>query len=114
LCVTIVETMRVVNVKGVFFTMQKFLPLLAKGARVCFTSSVAANKGMGNAVVYSATKAAVRSMARTFATDLGPRGIRVNCVAAGPVVTPIFDKAGMSGQSVLTFPQCINFLCHRR
>ncbi|MGH1352025.1 MAG: glucose 1-dehydrogenase [Methyloligellaceae bacterium] len=85
-----------INVKGVFFTVQKALPLLSDGASVMLTASVASTKGMENFSVYSATKAAVRSFARTWAADLKARKIRVNAISPGPVETPIFKDAGFT------------------
>ena len=85
-----------INVKGAFVTVQKALPIFAKGGSIVFTASVAAEIGMAGTSVYSATKAALRSFARTLAADLVERGIRVNVVSPGPIVTPIFGRMGMS------------------
>lgn len=76
------------NVRGVLFTVQKALPLLTQGASVILTGSTAAVKGTANFSVYSASKAAVRNLARSWALDLQGRGIRVNVVSPGPVRTP--------------------------
>lgn len=76
------------NVRGVLFTVQKALPLLTQGASVILTGSTAAVKGTANFSVYSASKAAVRNLARSWALDLKDRGIRVNVVSPGPVRTP--------------------------
>lgn len=76
------------NVRGVLFTVQKALPLLTKGASVILTGSTAAAKGTASFSVYSASKAAVRNLARSWALDLKERGIRVNVVSPGPVRTP--------------------------
>jgi len=76
------------NVRGVLFTVQKALPLLTEGASVILTGSTAAVKGTASFSVYSASKAAVRSLARSWALDLKDRGIRVNVVSPGPVRTP--------------------------
>jgi NAD(P)-dependent dehydrogenase (short-subunit alcohol dehydrogenase family) len=89
-----------VNVKGAYFTIQSFLPLLAKGSSIILNASVAASRGTENTSVYSATKAALRSFGRTLATELAPRGIRVNTISPGPVETPIFGKLGMSAEEV--------------
>ena len=70
-----------INVKGVLFSIQKALPLLAEGASIIITSSVAGRIGMVGASVYSATKAAVRSLARTLAAELAPRSIRINIIS---------------------------------
>jgi NAD(P)-dependent dehydrogenase (short-subunit alcohol dehydrogenase family) len=76
------------NVKGALFTVQKALPLLRDGASVILTSSIVGSKGWANFSVYSATKAALRSFARTFTTDLQSRKIRVNVVSPGTIDTP--------------------------
>lgn len=76
------------NVRGVLFTVQKALPLLSSGASVILTGSTAAVKGEGSFSVYSASKAAVRSLVRSWALDLKGRGIRINVVSPGPVRTP--------------------------
>lgn len=76
------------NVRGVLFTVQKALPLLSRGASVILTGSTAAVKGTANFSVYSASKAAVRNLARSWALDLKDRDIRVNVVSPGPVRTP--------------------------
>jgi len=76
------------NVKGVLFTVQKALPLLTDGASVILTSSTTSIQGTANFSVYSASKAAVRNFARSWALDLKDRGIRVNVVSPGPVRTP--------------------------
>jgi NAD(P)-dependent dehydrogenase (short-subunit alcohol dehydrogenase family) len=77
-----------VNVKGVVFTVQKALPLLPNGASIILNSSVVGSKGLSANSIYSATKAAVRSFARTWTTDLKDRRIRVNAVSPGTVDTP--------------------------
>jgi NAD(P)-dependent dehydrogenase (short-subunit alcohol dehydrogenase family) len=77
-----------VNAKGLLFTVQKALPLLKDGASIVLCASVVASKGLPSNSVYSATKAAVRSFARTWATDLRSRRIRVNAVSPGSTDTP--------------------------
>lgn len=86
------------NLKGVFFTVQRALPLLADGASVILTSSTVASFGMAGASIYASTKAALNSLAKSFAVELAPRKIRVNVVSPGPISTPIFDKMGMSAE----------------
>jgi len=76
------------NVRGVLFTMQKALPLLVSGSSVILTGSTVSVKGTANFSVYSASKAAVRNFARSWALDLQGRGIRVNVVSPGPIKTP--------------------------
>jgi len=77
-----------VNVKGLLFTVQKALPLMPDGASIILNASIVASKGLPSNSVYSATKAAVRSFARTWTTDLKDRRIRVNAVSPGPIDTP--------------------------
>ena len=92
-----------INVKGLFFAVQKAKPLLSEGSTVILTSSIAKDIGLENASVYSATKAAVRSLARNLATEWGPEGIRVNAVSPGPIETPIYDKLGMPQEAMEEF-----------
>ncbi len=77
-----------INVKGVLFTVQKALPLLRDGGSIILNASIVASKGLSSNSVYSATKAAVRSFARTWTTDLKDRRIRVNAISPGPIDTP--------------------------
>jgi NAD(P)-dependent dehydrogenase (short-subunit alcohol dehydrogenase family) len=77
-----------INVKGVVFTVQKALPLLQDGASIILNASVVASKGFAANSVYSATKAAIRSFARTWTTDLKDRRIRVNAISPGSIDTP--------------------------
>jgi NAD(P)-dependent dehydrogenase (short-subunit alcohol dehydrogenase family) len=79
------------NVKGLLFTVQKALPLIPDGGSVILNASVAGSKGLAAFSVYSATKAAVRSFARSWTTDLKDRKIRVNVISPGPIETPILD-----------------------
>jgi NAD(P)-dependent dehydrogenase (short-subunit alcohol dehydrogenase family) len=83
------------NVKGIYFTLQKALPLLNDNAGIVLDSSVVNSKGNAGTTIYAATKAAIRSFARTFGAELLGRGIRVNAVCPGPVMTPIMDHLGM-------------------
>ena len=76
------------NVKGTLFTVQKALPLMKPGGAIVLNASIAGRKGMENFTVYSATKAAIRSFARTWTTDLKERHIRVNVVSPGATDTP--------------------------
>jgi NAD(P)-dependent dehydrogenase (short-subunit alcohol dehydrogenase family) len=80
-----------VNVKGLLFTVQKALPLIPNGGSIILNASIVSIKGMGGFSVYSATKAAVRSFARTWTSDLKDRKIRVNVVSPGPIKTPGID-----------------------
>jgi NAD(P)-dependent dehydrogenase (short-subunit alcohol dehydrogenase family) len=77
-----------INVKGVLFTVQKSLSLLRDGGSIILNASIVASKGLSSNSVYSATKAAVRSFARTWTTDLKNRRIRVNAISPGPIDTP--------------------------
>ncbi len=77
-----------INVKGLLFTVQKALPLMPDGGSIILNASIVASKGFSSNSVYSATKAAVRSFARTWTTDLKDRGIRVNAVSPGSIDTP--------------------------
>ena len=89
-----------VNFKGLFFNVQKAAPLLNDGASIIINSSIADQKGFPNTNIYAATKAAVRSLARTLSTELLERKIRVNSLAPGPIDTPIFDKIGIPAEAV--------------
>jgi len=92
-----------INIKGAYFTIQKALPLLNDGASIILNTSVADSKGTANTSAYSATKAALRSLARTAAAELADRGIRVNTVAPGPIVTPIFGRTGLPKEAIEEF-----------
>jgi NAD(P)-dependent dehydrogenase (short-subunit alcohol dehydrogenase family) len=96
-----------INVKGLFYTVQKALPLLNDGAGIVLNSSIVGTKGNAGATVYSASKAAVRSFARTFAAELVDRKIRVNVVSPGPIETPILEKGGMPQAAVDSFAENI-------
>ncbi|HEX3406836.1 MAG TPA: SDR family oxidoreductase [Caulobacteraceae bacterium] len=86
-----------VNVKGAFFLLKHAIGAIPDGGAIILTASVAgAGGGLGGGTVYGATKAALRSFGRTFAKELLPRGIRVNTISPGPIVTPILDKSGFT------------------
>ncbi|GBQ09248.1 SDR family NAD(P)-dependent oxidoreductase [Swaminathania salitolerans] len=80
-----------VNLRGLYFTIERALPLLQPGSSVILLSSIAANKGVPGYGTYSASKAAIRSLARTWTAELVARGIRVNSLSPGPFDTPIMD-----------------------
>ncbi|MEV6562852.1 SDR family oxidoreductase [Nocardia sp. NPDC051756] len=80
------------NTKGPYFTLQRLVPLLAEGSGVVLTTSVSDELGQLDHSVYSASKAALRSMARSWARELLPRGVRVNAVSPGPIDTGILHK----------------------
>lgn len=96
-----------VNVKGLYFTVQKLLPTLRSGASIVLNASSVNNKGLAGGSVYFATKAAVRSLARTLAAELAPRGIRVNSVSPGLVPTPFIGKMGLPQEALDGFAQMI-------
>jgi len=85
-----------INVKGLLFTVQKALPLFKDGGSIILNASVVSCKGFPSFSVYSATKAAVRSFARSWTTDLKGRNIRVNAISPGPIDTPIFETHGQT------------------
>lgn len=84
-----------INIKGAYFTVQKAVPYLNDGASIILNTSVVSSIGAAGASAYSATKAALRSLARTAAAELVGRNIRVNAVAPGPIVTPILERTGL-------------------
>lgn len=92
-----------INIKGAYFTIQKALPHLNNGASIIFNTSVAGSTGTPGTSAYSATKAALRSLARTAAAELAERRIRVNAVAPGPIMTPIFGRTGLPQQAIDDF-----------
>ena len=89
-----------VNVKGLLFTVQKALMLFQDGGSIILTSSNGGSKGFEGSSVYSATKAAVRSFARTWTVDLKQRKIRVNAISPGPIDTPIFSTAVLTEEQI--------------
>ena len=85
-----------INVKGMVFTVQKALPLAGQGTSIIVTASISGIKGQAGLGIYSATKAAIRNLVRTWVLDLKGRGIRVNAISPGTTVTPGLD--GLAGQ----------------
>jgi NAD(P)-dependent dehydrogenase (short-subunit alcohol dehydrogenase family) len=92
-----------VNVRGTLLTVQKALPLLADGGAIVLVSSCMNVKGYPGHGVYNATKAAIRSFARTWAAELKDRGIRVNCLSPGPIDTPIIELQTGSEEAAAEF-----------
>jgi NAD(P)-dependent dehydrogenase (short-subunit alcohol dehydrogenase family) len=95
------DRLMAINLKGVFFTVQKALPLLGRGSAIVLNSSIGWKKGIPTGSVYAASKAGVRALGRNFAAELVERGIRVNVVSPGPVDTPIIGRtAGLSAEMI--------------
>ena len=93
-----------INVKGAYFLMKHAIPIIPEGGSIVLTASVAgAAGGFPGSSVYGATKATLRSFGRTFAKELLPRGIRVNTVSPGPIVTPILDREGFTAEQKAQF-----------
>lgn len=91
------------NVKGVIWTVQKALPLIGSGGSIILSASIVASKGFENWSLYSASKAAVRSFARTWASDLKGKNIRVNAVSPGVILTPGWTESGFPKEQVEGF-----------
>ena len=83
------------NVKGAFFTVQKALPLLVNGSSVIFNTSAMIHIGLPSTTMYVATKAALRAMVRVMASELGVRGIRINTVSPGAILTPLHGHSSL-------------------
>jgi NAD(P)-dependent dehydrogenase (short-subunit alcohol dehydrogenase family) len=96
-----------INVKGLFFTVQKALPLLRDGSSVILNSSIAGYKGYEALSVYNATKAAVRSFARSWTNDLRARKIRVNTISPGVIDTPVYGKMRLTEEQANEFKKSI-------
>ena len=96
-----------INVKGLLFSVQKALPILQDGSSIILNASVGSSKGIEETSVYSAAKAAVRSFARTWTTDLRHRKIRVNAISPGPIDTPIFSSLTHNEEQMEQFKKYI-------
>jgi NAD(P)-dependent dehydrogenase (short-subunit alcohol dehydrogenase family) len=94
-----------INVRGLLFTIQKALPLLKDGSSIILNASIASSKGMEAFGVYAASKAAVRSFARSWTTDLRARKIRVNAISPGVIPTEGYETAGMTPEQVQQFSE---------
>jgi NAD(P)-dependent dehydrogenase (short-subunit alcohol dehydrogenase family) len=97
------DTIMNLNVKGVYFTVQKFLPIINDGGSIIFNTSVNAALGVPDSSVYAASKAALLSLNKVLASELASRKIRVNAISPGPVETPLYGKLGLSEEEVSGF-----------
>jgi len=97
------DDMMNINVKGVYFTVQKALPLLREGSSVVLNASIVTMLGMPGSSVYSATKAAVRSFARTWTAEIPPSKVRFNVISPGFTATPGISKLGMTQEQIQAF-----------
>jgi NAD(P)-dependent dehydrogenase (short-subunit alcohol dehydrogenase family) len=98
------ETIRV-NLKGPFLALRAAVPFLAKGSSVIVNTTVGTERAIAGASVYSASKAALATLARGAAVELAARGVRVNSVRPGPITTPIFGKSGLPPEAQEAFRQ---------
>ncbi|HXE97434.1 MAG TPA: SDR family oxidoreductase [Dongiaceae bacterium] len=89
------DEMVTVNFKGIFFTIQKALPLLSNGASVIITTSITNQMGSPNFSVYGSCKAAQRSLVQSLGLELIGRGIRINAISPGPIATPMYGRVGL-------------------
>lgn len=89
-----------INFKGVIYTIQSMLPLLNNPSSIVLTATTMIEKGVAGMSVYAATKAAVRSLARTLSAEFAPRGVRVNVISPGLIETPIYGKLGLPAELV--------------
>lgn len=96
-----------VNLKGPYFLIQNLVPILANPASLILNTSINAHIGMPNSSVYSASKAAMISLAKTLSGELVERGIRVNAISPGPISTPIYGKLGVPAENVQQMAEAI-------
>jgi NAD(P)-dependent dehydrogenase (short-subunit alcohol dehydrogenase family) len=89
-----------INMKGVFFTVQKAIPLMSKGSAIVLNASINAHLGMPGTTVYGATKAAVVNMAKTLSADLLDKGIRVNAISPGPITSALLARDGITQEKL--------------
>lgn len=95
------------NVKGVFFTVQKILPLLSRGSSIILTASAVSEKGESGSSLYFASKAAIRSFARSMAKELGGKGIRVNSLSPGIIPTKFFESSNLGEKGFNQFEKIL-------
>jgi NAD(P)-dependent dehydrogenase (short-subunit alcohol dehydrogenase family) len=96
-----------VNLKGVFFTVQKALPLFSAGGSIIVTTSIANQMGSPMFSIYAAAKAGLRSLVKSLGLELVGRGIRVNAISPGPIATPMFDRLGLPAEVATAKKQAI-------
>ena len=89
-----------INMKGVFFTVQRAIPLMSKGSAIVLNASINAHLGMPGTTVYGATKAAVLNMAKTLSADLLEKGIRVNAISPGPITSALLVRDGITQEKL--------------
>jgi NAD(P)-dependent dehydrogenase (short-subunit alcohol dehydrogenase family) len=97
-----------INVKGPLFTVNEAMPYLNEGGSVIFNTSVSNRKGMAGVSIYGSSKAALRSIVRTLATELASKNIRVNAISPGPIETPIWSKTNLTTAEVEGFSQGVS------
>ena len=97
-----------VNVKGTFFAVQYAVPLLGAGGSVILVGSCVHEMGTPGYALYNATKAAVRSLARSLTPDLAPMGVRVNVLSPGPIYTPVLESSGLSARQIEAVRETFN------
>jgi NAD(P)-dependent dehydrogenase (short-subunit alcohol dehydrogenase family) len=103
-----------VNLRGPYFLLKHAAPVLSDGGSIILTSSAGAVKGMPGLSIYSASKAALRSLGLTLAAELAPRAIRVNTITPGPINTPIGSKMELSAEQMAGFAKMVETLPLRR
>jgi NAD(P)-dependent dehydrogenase (short-subunit alcohol dehydrogenase family) len=89
-----------INLKGVFFTVQKAIPIMPKGSAIVLNASINAHLGMPGTTVYGATKAAVLNLAKTLSADLLEKGIRVNAISPGPITSSLLERDGITQEKL--------------